>query len=89
MDVGRRLLTVNEGDNMRVVQALEDVDFRIKILFQLLVQLLQFDRLDSDMVGLLLLRHNTVSHPITRTLENIDKTSPSPSSFISRTGHPQ
>ncbi len=46
--MGARLDTVVQGDDVRVTERLEDLDLAIEILFELLVQTSEFDRLDGD-----------------------------------------
>ena len=43
--MGRRLLTVDERDNMWMMEAFEDMDLGIEVILQLLVELLQVNRL--------------------------------------------
>ena len=45
--VGRRLLTIDESNDMWVMEAFQDMDFGVEILFELLVELLQVDRFNS------------------------------------------
>ena len=54
--VGGRLLTVDEGDNVWMMQGLENMDFRVKVLLELFVELVQVNRLDGHVARLLLLR---------------------------------
>lgn len=41
-------MAVDESDDMRMIEALENLDLRVEILLQLPVQLRQVDRLDGD-----------------------------------------
>ena len=41
-------MAVDESDDMRMVEALEDMNLRVEILLQLPVELRQVDRLDGD-----------------------------------------
>lgn len=54
MDMGGSLLAVDEGNNMWVMKAFQDVDFRVQVLLQLLVKFIQVDGLDSNIARLLL-----------------------------------
>lgn len=44
----RRLMAVDERDDVRVIQTLENVDFGREVFSQLLVELRQVDRFDGD-----------------------------------------
>ena len=44
--MGGRLLTVDEGDDVWMMKAFKDMDLRIEVILQLLVELLQVDRFD-------------------------------------------
>ena len=46
MDMGGRFLTVDEGNDVRMVKAFEDLDFGVEVLLQLLVEFREIDRLD-------------------------------------------
>lgn len=48
MNVSARLLTVNERDDVWMMEALENLYLGVKILFQLLVELVQVNRFDGD-----------------------------------------
>ncbi len=54
MYMGGSFLTVDKGDDVWVMQAFEYVDLGVEVLFKLLVELVQVDRLDSDIAWLLL-----------------------------------
>lgn len=45
--VGIRLPAVDQGDYVRVVEALEDLDFAVEIILELAIQLGEVDRLDG------------------------------------------
>lgn len=47
MDMGCCFMAIDESDDMRMVQALENVNLRREIVFQLLVEFRQVDRLDG------------------------------------------
>lgn len=61
MDVRRRLLTIDQSHYMWMVESLEDMDFRVQVLFQLFVKLLHVDRLDGDVAGLFLFEDKLIS----------------------------
>ena len=44
--MGIRFSAVNQGNDMGVVEAFEDLDFAIEVIFELAVQLRKVDRLD-------------------------------------------
>lgn len=46
--MGGSFLTVDESDDVRMVEAFEDVDLGVQILFQFLVELVHIHRLDGD-----------------------------------------
>lgn len=48
IDMGGRLNTVVERDDVRVPERLQNLDFAIQVLFQLLVKAAEFDGLDGD-----------------------------------------
>lgn len=48
MNVSARLLTIDEGDNVWVMQALEDGDFGCQVVFEFLVELREIHRLNGD-----------------------------------------
>lgn len=52
--MGGGLLTVDQSDNVWVMQAFEYVDLGVQVLFELLIKLVQVDRLDSHIAWLLL-----------------------------------
>ena len=54
IDMSRRFLAIYESDNMWMMEAFQDVDLRIEVLLQLLVELMQIDRFDGNKAGLLL-----------------------------------
>jgi hypothetical protein len=41
-------MTVDESHNVRVLEALEDVDLQREVFFELLIEFRQVDRLDGD-----------------------------------------
>ena len=45
--VGRCLLTIDESNDMWVMEAFQDMNFGVEVLFELLVELLQVDRFNS------------------------------------------
>lgn len=54
MYVSGRFLAVDQGNDMRMVKTLQDMDFRVEIFFQLFVQLVHIDGFDGNEAGLLL-----------------------------------
>ena len=54
MYMGRGFLAVDQGDDVWVMQPFEYVDLGVEVLFELLVKLVQVDRLDGHITGLLL-----------------------------------
>lgn len=48
MDVSSRFLAIDKRHNVRMVEVFQNVDFRVQVFLELLVQFLQVDRLDSD-----------------------------------------
>ena len=54
MDVGRGLLTIDQGDNMGMMKAFQDMDLRVQIFFELFIELIQIDGLDGNVARLLL-----------------------------------
>jgi hypothetical protein len=46
--VSRRLSTVNQGNDVGVVEALEDLDLAVEVVLELAVELREIDRLDGD-----------------------------------------
>ncbi len=48
VDVGSRLDAIMEGDDMRMPKRLQDLDFSIQILFELLVETGELDGFDSN-----------------------------------------
>lgn len=48
MDVRGGFMTIDECDNVGMVEALEDIDLRGKVILELLVELRQIDGLDGD-----------------------------------------
>ena len=52
--MGCCLLTVDKGDDMRMVKTFQNVDFGVKVLLQLLVEFVEVDRLDSNETRFLL-----------------------------------
>ena len=48
MDVSAGLLTVYEGDDMGMMKVFEDVNLRVQIFLELLVELVKMDRFDGD-----------------------------------------
>lgn len=54
MDMGGRFIAINKGDDVRVVETLEDLNLRRQTLLQFLVELRQSNRFDShESAGLL------------------------------------
>lgn len=54
MYMGGSLLTIDQGDDVRVMEAFEYMDLRVEVLFELLVKFVQIDRLDRHVARLLL-----------------------------------
>lgn len=52
--MGGGLLTIDQGDDVRVMEAFKYMDLGVEVLFELLVKLVQVDRLDSHVARLLL-----------------------------------
>lgn len=48
MYMSRSFLTIYESNDVRVMKSLEDMDLRVKIFFQLFIELVHIDRLDGD-----------------------------------------
>ncbi len=54
MYMGGSLLTVNEGDDVWMMEAFQDVNFRVEVLFEFLVELVHIYRLDRNEAWFLL-----------------------------------
>ncbi len=48
MDVSGGLLAIDKRHDVRMVKFFQNVDLRVEVLLELLVQFLQVDRLDGD-----------------------------------------
>lgn len=55
-------MAIDECDNMRMMQTLEDIDFGGKVVLQFLIELRQIHRLDGN-EGSRFLETNTISIP--------------------------
>ena len=54
MNMGSRLFTVDQGNDVGMMKALENVDLRVKVVFQLLIESVDINRLDGYKAGFLL-----------------------------------
>ena len=59
--MGSGLLTTDQSNDMWMVEVSQNLDLRVEVLFQLLVQLLQVDRFNSDVTRLFLQANVSVS----------------------------
>ena len=72
--MGGCLLAINERNDMWMVEAFQDVDLGVQILFELLVKLLEVDRFDSYVAASLLFSKPVVSNGFTAGISYVSST---------------
>jgi hypothetical protein len=54
MDVRGGFMAIDQSDDVRVMEAFENIDLRRQVIFELLIQFGQVDRLDGDVGAMFL-----------------------------------
>ena len=54
MNMGSRFFAIDQGNDVGMMEALENVDLRVKVVFELLIESVDINRLDCYKAGFLL-----------------------------------